>query len=844
MDTDEHEPGLLRRIEELAAQAGDDSPDTPVLAAALAGLRHEIGSLRRDLTSLRADLAAVRTSVDDNIGRLAGDVSASRTETGGVASRHQELGERVDELAEVLDGVAAALPQLRQEVAQLPEGTAGLETSLRRLEETLLTRVDTAVGDLRRTVSTGLTQASAGGRAAETAANDTRSVLEERLAAVEDTIDGLAENIEAITRDSIGTATERIRQLDTHLGGIGDSLSEAVATGHGETRGHVESLAIQLRDTVETAFSGLDLRLNHDREAGEDRLTALNAVLEAFQTSAEGRLAELEAVIGSGLTDARDALMAELTSTLEQLTQANGDTRTLVEEETGALRADLADALEEVRDRISTLMTSSAESITSALDEQRTTFSETARVLREDVLDRVEESRADVLSSLDELRAGTSAAARHGEETGGRLRELAEVIGSLYATIGELRIEWDARSEAAVASAREAALAATAEFRAEVDVMMANARSAMDRQAAAVDDAGAMLNGGVAKLVTAGEALLGYLAHRDQLLEQERDRVLHDALDAFAAGLSAKDRRTTASRLSDVIDRRRDARDADRWRRSAEGSPAVDVPTPPEDLAALVDPIRPRGIRGSGPRRAEAAQADAERAAATTPKPSPASRKNAAKRTAAGKRTAKTTTKSAAKTSTKSAKSVAATKSTARKATTAQPAETAARPPAKAARPAKSAATPPAAAKSTAPKPSAPAVRRRRASLSEMPVVPSPNVAVDAAVGPAAPFVPPPPAAVPEREPEPEPVRAPEPEPVAGVEDSQAPPAEPAPAMPVEVAPEQEQTSYGDTGDTGDSGGGGDAAVEEEPEPTAPKPWWNPTGGGSDEPDRGDDLNR
>src|SRR5206468_2771608 len=188
-------------------------------------------------------------------------------------------------------------------------------------------------------------------------------------------------------------------------------------------------------------------------------------------------------------------MLGEITPAIEQLTQGNTETRRLLEDEVSALRGDLADALEEVRDRISTLLTDSSQAITGALEEQRTSFTETARVLREDVLDRVEESRADVLATLDELRAGVSSADRAGQESGGRLRELAEVIGSLYATIGELRIEWDARSEAAVASAREAAEAATAEFRADVDGMMATARDAMDRQTASVDETAAMLNG-------------------------------------------------------------------------------------------------------------------------------------------------------------------------------------------------------------------------------------------------------------------------------------------------------------------------------------------------------------
>src|SRR4051794_9015357 len=671
MDTDEHR--LLRRIEELAAQAGgDDAPEGPVLAAALADLRAEIGSLRADLTSLRADLATVRTSVDANIGKLAGDVAATRHHVSDNSSRQTALTDRLDGMSEVLDEVAAAVPDLRGDLSRLPEGTAALETDLHRLEETLLTRVDTAVGDLRRTVSTGLTQASAGGRAAEAAANETRSVLEERLAAVEDSIDGLAEGLEAVTRDSIGTATEHIRAVDRNLGSLGESLNEAVTGGHGATRDHVESTAMQLRDTVEGAFAVLDSRLSRDREGTEGALASLSGFLEAFQQNTETRLEELETAIAGGLTDAREAMLAEIAPAIDQLTEANGDTRRLLEEEVSALRGDLADALEEVRDRISTLLTTSSESITGALEEQRTSFTETGRMLREDVLDRVEESRADVLSSLDELRAGVSSAVRAGEDTGGRLRELAEVIGSLYATIGELRIEWDARSEAAVVSAREAAEAATAEFRAEVDVMMANARGAMDRQTASVDETAATLNGGVARLVTAGESLLGYLATRDQLLEQERDRVLHDALDAFAAGLSAKERRATAARLSDVIDRRRDSRHADRWRRAAAGTPPVEIPTPPEDLAALAEQVRPRGIRGSAQRRTAAAEAQAEWGAASAPAAAETPRKAPAKRPAApARRVAATSARSTAKSPAKSAVKRTAKTATKRTATTA-----------------------------------------------------------------------------------------------------------------------------------------------------------------------------
>jgi hypothetical protein len=68
--------------------------------------------------------------------------------------------------------------------------------------------------------------------------------------------------------------------------------------------------------------------------------------------------------------------------------------------------------------------------------------------------------------------------------------------------------------------------------------------------------------------------LVGYLAERDRWLEHERDRVLHEVLAEFAQGLSGRRRRALSGRLHEIVERRRDARDAQRYRRLEAGQAA------------------------------------------------------------------------------------------------------------------------------------------------------------------------------------------------------------------------------------------------------------------------------
>lgn len=159
---------------------------------------------------------------------------------------------------------------------------------------------------------------------------------------------------------------------------------------------------------------------------------------------------------------------------------------------------------------------------------------------------------------------------------------LADQQQHLIARYADLLIQLErheARADgqiAAAAAARET-LESGAELLADVRAM----RVQLQGSTGLLTGAQAVLEAGVRRMQTSGDALVRYLDERDVALEAERDRVLRDVLEDFAASLHAKERRTLAHRLIDVVDRRRDARDAARWRRAqgAEQRPVLAADT-------------------------------------------------------------------------------------------------------------------------------------------------------------------------------------------------------------------------------------------------------------------------
>jgi ElaB/YqjD/DUF883 family membrane-anchored ribosome-binding protein len=208
-----------------------------------------------------------------------------------------------------------------------------------------------------------------------------------------------------------------------------------------------------------------------------------------------------------------------------------------------------------------------------------------------DVRDRVVDEMVGVMSRIEQ--ANVAVRTTFGADLAAVRADLAdaldEVRGQVESTIGAANSTIASTLEQHGAAAHTVLEAVQGEVRSGLTDISRSLGGQFD----AIRSVTGTLGGSTDRLVGAGQALLAYLGERDQWLERERDRVLHDVLEEFAGGLSGRGRRSLTGRMRNVVDRRRDARDAERFRR-AQGEPTViEVPSVPPELAALSEPVFP-----------------------------------------------------------------------------------------------------------------------------------------------------------------------------------------------------------------------------------------------------------
>ena len=232
------------------------------------------------------------------------------------------------------------------------------------------------------------------------------------------------------------------------------------------------------------------------------------------------------------------------------------------------------------------------------------------------------------------------------EGFGGARTRLAEDLAMLRGDLADALEEVRGQVETAVALANTsiastldehgaAASSVLEGVQAEVKSGLAEMSRSLTGQFAAIRGVTGTLGGGTERLVGAGQALLAYLGERDRWLEAERDRVLHEVLEDFSQGLSGRRRRALSTRMREVVDRRRDARDAERFRQSADGTTVIEIPPLPPELTVLSEPL-PEPVTASAAMSAEESTVrivttPAPRSAASTQK-SPSARKAASSR--------------------------------------------------------------------------------------------------------------------------------------------------------------------------------------------------------------------
>jgi hypothetical protein len=431
--------------------------------------------------------------------------------------------------------------------------------------------------------------------------------LEERLAAIEDAVDEFADRLES-----------RIVSLDDRLAALLQSInSERAAAGqHRErTSEALQEQASALDEWAEAVRAGLE-------DLGDAVASSLGTLGDTLQDPA-----------------AREADRRHLEAMLTEVMTAVDEATRPIDDQLASMHGGILDGFAAARDRLLEDLGGTLEAL------ERSTVA-----TRGDVDNQLGELRSDFADALDEVR-------EHIETTVTTSGE------SVAGALADMQGEWRPRVDAVVEDGRAAARSVLSEIQAEVHRATADLRAALDGQVAAIGNVTGYLDGGTNRLVAAGQSLLAYLGERDRMLEKERDRLLHEVLEEFAEGLSPRERRAVASRVGEAVDRRRDARDAARFRKTADSHPEPEIPAVPSLVARLAEPVpEPGPLRSAAPR-------SAARGSSLRPAPRPAPRKSSATKATSTKTAAAkpAVAKTAAKKATP-AKKTAPAKSAARKA--------------------------------------------------------------------------------------------------------------------------------------------------------------------------------
>ena len=480
---------------------------------------------------------------------------------------------------------------------------------------------------------------------------ETQALLEERIATIDEALDAVADRLESFARHGAQTTQERLADLDRDVASIGNRVDVAQ-----------EQLGALIAERIDEAFASLQIEEEvEESEVDEDALGELRdsvrEALDGFAAAVERSLGSLGSTVSAALSDAA-AGVADLPA---QLQESDESLRTTLRDEADSQRAVVVEVGESVRATLAAELEGLRGSIESAnvkIDQRFATLhdlpsrlQETAAELRSALEEATEAQRADVTDALGSVRSSISAelevanarlerdsaqlaerfaalAAGLERQVGGLVEQIneqtaamSEQVGDLTTALGDireqlgavqasndeaiaelalLRRDWTTGAEQVVTQAKDAAEVTVDRVAAEIDARLSETTSTVKAATRTVHSVRDSLAVETERLATAGRGLLGYLAERDRALERERDRAVLEILEEFATGLSEKERRALAARVGDALARRRDSRDAARWR-ATQGKTEPDSAADLAGYAAADEPSESEGNASTAP---------------------------------------------------------------------------------------------------------------------------------------------------------------------------------------------------------------------------------------------------
>lgn len=333
----------------------------------------------------------------------------------------------------------------------------------------------------------------------------------------------------------------------------------------------------------------------------------------------------LSGQVGAALAPIQEEFTATAQAHRAQVGNLSDEARTLVGEQVEVLR-DAADEIEFLGESLRSTLTAYADEQLAVLEGAADRSAVVVADLSDAVAHQLEEFSARVAKELHEVVvAGRESLGAIGPSvrgdvqavTGAVRSDVETLTGSVHTDLEQLaarvrrdvegltsrarddlgRLVEDVRVtlasdlEVAVAAAREGAVAATGEA---VERGVAELREAVAGTGEEIAANRSEVELFSDRFNRAGRALLDHLAARDLLLEQARDELVAVMLADLTAGMSERDRSAAGRRLTQIAQRRRDARDAERWRAGRPVAPAYPADVSDEQqLVSMLDATTP-----------------------------------------------------------------------------------------------------------------------------------------------------------------------------------------------------------------------------------------------------------
>jgi len=551
--------GLTPGPFEFPSQADREEPARPSIRERLALLAGTVGTAGEPEPAPAApaaeavdQAATIRSAVEDAIRDLLPGVLQQTLQETVRAAVDQALAQQRTGVVDVIDEYVTELRASAVSSAAMPDGAVAPGPDPVSIELAAI-RADTA-------------------RALDTIYQHLAEYIAERFSEVRAE---LRSDMSAEVTSGYAIVVDRLRRGLT--GQVGEALLSIQSEFAGMTQAHrasVGALSEEVRELVAEHIEGLRRASGEIDFLGDN----LRSTLTAY---ADEQLAVLEASAdrsSTGVVDLSRDVQAQLSDLVARIGRDLQEVAVAGRESLGSIgpsvRGDVAAATTAIRTDVEML----TGGVRDDLDQHA------ARIRRD--LDTLAST---VKTDIDGLLTRTKA-------------ELARLVTEVRSSLAvDFQSATAAARDAAVASVEAAVERRLGDLRAPVE--------AAEDQLAATRSEVALFSDRFAKV---GHAFLDHLAARDLLLEHARDELLDSLLRDLTAGMSERDRSAAKNRLTELVQRRRDARDAERWRTGVPAVPKFPAGVQDEsDLAALLDtPPRQPEVTGQPPAARSALEAD------------------------------------------------------------------------------------------------------------------------------------------------------------------------------------------------------------------------------------------